>query len=263
MSKIRSKIEEINSKDEKVLSVFITSGFPDKNYFIELVVNIFNAGADILEIGIPFSDPIADGIIIQNSSQIALNNGVNISYTLECIKQIRKSISNPIILMGYANPILAYGKNKFVKDAEDCGVNGLIITDIPFEEQKIIFNTKKSKLDFISLVAPTTPVKRIKMIDKISSGFVYCVSVNGITGKNSNKEIDNKYLLTINKNITQNKSLVGFGISNPNDAKKVKPYCDGIIVGSAVIKLLLKEQIPYTKTLKLIRDLKDTLLYKN
>ncbi|PJB00378.1 MAG: tryptophan synthase subunit alpha [Ignavibacteriales bacterium CG_4_9_14_3_um_filter_30_11] len=263
MSVIKSKIEEINNKGEKVLSVFITSGFPDKNYFIELVINIFNAGADILEIGIPFSDPIADGVIIQKSSQIALNNGVNISYTFECVKQIRKFKSNPIILMGYANPILAYGKNKFVKGAEECGVNGLIIPDIPFEEQKLFFNTNKSKLDFISLIAPTTPVKRIKMIDKISSGFVYCISVNGITGKISNKEIDKKYLLTINKNISQNKSLVGFGITNPNDAKKVTPYCDGIIVGSAVIKMLLAEHMPYTKTLKLIRDIKNSLKNKN
>jgi len=263
MSVIRNQIEKINNKKEKALSIFITSGFPDKNTFSDLALNIFNAGADILEIGIPFSDPIADGNVIQKSSQIALKNGINISATFNFVRQIRKSSAKPIILMGYANPILAYNKDRFANAAIDSGVNGLIIPDVPLDEQNVFFKKSYDKLDIISLVAPTTPINRIKLIDENSKGFVYCVSVNGITGQNSDKEINNKYLGTIKKSITKNKRMVGFGISNSNDAKKVIPFCDGIIVGSAIIKKLFNENPPYNETLKLVRELKESLKNKD
>ncbi len=263
MPLIKNKIEDINCKGEKALSIFITSGFPEKNNFTELALDILNAGADILEIGIPFSDPIADGNIIQKSSQLSLNNGINVSTTFEYVRHIRMFSSKPIILMGYANPILAYGIERFAKDAYDSGVNGLIIPDVPIDEQKVFFENHFDNLDIISLVAPTTPVNRIKKIDENSNGFIYCVSVNGITGSNSDKEINNNYLNTIKNSITKNKTLVGFGISNPEDAQKVIPYCDGIIVGSAVINSLLKEQPSYKKTLKLIRELKESLKFQN
>lgn len=263
MSIIKNKIKAINDKGDKVLSVFLTSGFPNKINFTELALNIFNAGADILEIGIPFSDPIADGSVIQKSSQLALKKGINISLTFDYVQEIRKFSTKPIILMGYANPILAYGIERFAKDSFKSGVNGLIIPDIPVNEQKVFYKNHFNNLDIISLVAPTTPVNRIKMIDGESSGFVYCVSINGITGINSDKEINENYLETIKNTITKNKTLVGFGISSPNDAKKVLPYCDGIIVGSAIIKSLFKEKSPYQKTLNLVRELKNSLININ
>ncbi|HED08776.1 MAG TPA: tryptophan synthase subunit alpha [Ignavibacteria bacterium] len=263
MSMIKNQIQAINDKGDKALSVFLTSGFPNKINFTELALNVFNAGADILEIGIPFSDPIADGAVIQKSSQLALKNGINISATFEYVKEIRKSSAKPILLMGYANPVLAYGIERFAEDSYNSGVNGLIIPDVPVDEQKVFCKNYFNKLDIISLIAPTTPVNRIKMIDEESSGFVYCVSVNGITGKNSDKEINESYLRTIKNTITKNKTLIGFGISSPEDAKKVLPYCDGIIVGSAIIKSLLKEKSPYRETLNLVRELKDSLINCN
>ena len=263
MSVIKSQIEAINNKGNKALSIFITSGFPGKNNFVKLALNIFNAGADILEIGIPFSDPIADGSVIQKSSQLALKNGINISTTFKYVRQIRKASTKPIILMGYANPILAYEKKQFAKEAIDSGVNGLIIPDVPLDEQKVFLEEYYDKLDIISLVAPTTPLTRIKLIDETSKGFVYCVSVNGITGQNSDKEINDNYLSTIKKTITKNRTMVGFGISNPNDAQKIIPFCDGIIVGSAIIKKLFDDNPPYNETLKLVKELKGSLKNKN
>lgn len=259
MSIIKKHIQIINNNGEKALSIFLTSGFPDKNKFANLSLDIFDAGADILEIGMPFSDPIADGNVIQKSSQHSLNNGINISKTFDYVRRIREVSSKPIVLMGYANPILAYGKNKFINDAYHSGVSGLIIPDLPIDEQNIFLETNTNNLDIISLVAPTTPVSRIKFIDEYSTGFVYCVSINGITGKNSNKVLNNNYLSIIKSTITKSKIMVGFGISNSRDAKKVIPYCDGIIVGSAIIKSLSKEKPPYKKTLKLISELKNTL----
>ncbi len=259
MSEIRNQIEEVNNNGDKALAVFITSGFPFKNTFSELAINILSAGADILEIGIPFSDPIADGNVIQKSSRIALNNGITIPATLEYVRQIRTASAKPIILMGYANPILAYGKERFAEDAAASGVNGLIIPDLPLDEQNVFLGDCYNELDIISLIAPTTPVKRIKLIDNTSKGFVYCVSVNGITGRNSNKEINDGYLKTIKENVTKNKAMIGFGISNTNDAEKVIPFCDGIIVGSAIIKTLLEENPPYDETMSLVGNIKDSL----
>jgi tryptophan synthase alpha chain len=263
MSVIKNQIQAINNNGDKVLSVFLTSGFPNKNSFAELALNIFNAGADILEIGIPFSDPIADGAVIQRSSQYALKNGINISATFKYVQEIRKSSAKPILLMGYANPVLTYGVERFAKDSHDSGVNGLIIPDVPNSEQKVFCKNHFNNLDIISLIVPTTPMIRIKMIDEESSGFVYCVSVNGITGVNSDKEINETYLRTIKNTITKNKTLIGFGISSPDDAKKVLPYCDGIIVGRAIIKSLLKEKPPYRETLSLVRELKNSLINLN
>ena len=235
MSVIKNQIKAINDKGDKALSIFLTSGFPNKENFTELALNIFNAGADILEIGIPFSDPIADGSVIQKSSQLALKNGINISATFEYVQEVRKFSAKPILLMGYANPILAYGIERFAKDSYYSGVNGLIIPDIPVNEQKVFYKNHFNNLDIISLIAPTTPVNRIEMIDEKSSGFVYCVSINGITGINSDIEINENYLKTIKNTITKNKNLVGFGISSTNDATQALPSCHGIIVGSVIL----------------------------
>jgi len=259
MSKIEKQINEVNGKGSKVLSVFVTGGFPDKNNFTELVLNIFNAGADIIEIGIPFSDPIADGNVIQKSSQVALSNNINVNAIFNFVREIRLSTSKPIILMGYANPILSFGIQKFAEQALDSGVSGIIVPDIPMEEKSDFFGKSFDGLDIISLAAPTTSVERLRLIDANSSGFVYCVSTNGITGTDSKKEINSDYLKAVKNTIKKNKILVGFGISSPDDAAKVKPFCDGVIVGSAIINSLFSDVKPYRKTLNFIGKLKKAL----
>jgi tryptophan synthase alpha chain len=261
MSYIEDYITNKNKSNEKVLSVFLTSGFPCKNNFTELAVKILEAGADMLEIGFPFSDPLADGPIIQHSSQTALENGIDLKATFHFIKEIRKQTDKPLIMMGYANPVLSYGINKFADEARAAGVNGIIIPDIPIEEYDNFFDDNFNVLDKILLITPTTPDERIKIIDDKSSGFVYCVSVSGTTGSHlKDKPGSIEFIKRTHSVVNKNKTLVGFGISTGDDAKAYAPYCDGVIVGSAVIKSLMKDDKDFKQTLKLVSEIKKSLV---
>lgn len=258
MSIISNYIKRKNDAGEKVLSIFLTSGFPDKNNFVKLALDVLNAGADMLEIGFPFSDPLADGPIIQLSSQEALKNGINLQNTFKYVTQIRESTDKPIILMGYANPVLSYGITRFADEVKNSGTNGIIIPDVPIDEYDNFFNNSFNEIDTILLVTPTTNEERVKEIDNKSSGFVYCVSVSGTTGlHNQDKSIE--FIQRNQKLVTKNKMLVGFGISNEEDARKYIPYCDGVIVGSAVIKSLMNDDVNYKNTIEKVKKLKAAL----
>jgi len=243
MKNISEYIQSINNSERKVLSVFLTAGFPSKEKFLNYAETILNNGADMLEVGIPFSDPLADGSVIQASSQIALEQGINLDDVFELCGKLKTRTDKPIILMGYANPILKYGTNKFCANAINSGVSGLIIPDVPLEEYDSFYTTEFSSLQKIMLTTPTSSNERIKKIDELSEGFVYCVSVTGTTGTRNNfdettfKNLERTYSL-----IKKNKMLIGFGISNAESVKSFIPYCDGVIVGSAVIKLILEKK---------------------
>lgn len=261
MSFINEYIKKKNQLNEKILSVFLTAGYPDKNSFAELALNILNAGADMLEIGFPFSDPLADGPIIQYSSYEALEKGINIDSAFEFAEQIRKGTDKPLIMMGYANPVLSYGIQEFSKGAKAAGVNGVIIPDVPIEEYDSFFDGSFDCLDTILLITPTTHEDRIKTIDQKGTGFIYCVSVSGTTGSSNKNSGDTiSFLKSAYAAVSKNKMLVGFGISGPDDAEKFAPYCDGVIVGSAIIRSLRNETHPYNKTIELIRSLKSSLV---
>ncbi len=237
---IREYIDQVNGRGKKVLSVFLTAGFPNKDNFVELALRVLDAGADMLEIGIPFSDPLADGPVIQIASQTAINNGVTTDDVLRYAAEIRSKTDKPIILMGYGNPVLNYGRGRFFTDAAAAGVNGLIIPDVPLEEYDDFFATKPDELEAIMLTTPQSGDARIHEIDSLSKGFVYCVSVSGTTGARSGfSKGELSSLGHTRQKIKNNKMLVGFGISGQETAKQVLPFCDGIIVGSAVIKQLL------------------------
>ncbi len=260
MSFIKKYISQKNESGEKVLSVFLTAGFPDKNNFTELALKVLDAGADMLEIGFPFSDPLADGPIIQHSSQIALENGVNLKETLNFVKEIRSQTNKPLVMMGYANPVLSYGIKNFADDAKAAGVNGVIIPDVPIEEYENFFDNSFEGLDTILLITPTTPDERIKLIDERSSGFVYCVSVSGTTGiYHQDKSVSIDFIKRARSSVKKNKTLIGFGISNEEDAKEFAPYCDGVIVGSAIIKSLMNDDTNFTKTIEQVKKLKEAI----
>lgn len=255
MSYIRNYIDKLNNQKRKALSIFLTAGFPNKNTFVDLAKAVFDAGADLLELGIPFSDPLADGPIIQTSSTIALNNNVTSKDVLKYAEIISKHSEKPIILMGYANPINRYNKLNFFNDAVNAGVKGLIVPDIPLEEYDSFYDCDTNNLDIILLTTPTSTNERIKSIDNKSSGFVYCVSVTGTTGiKDSfgNETFEN--LKRTYSLIKKNKMLIGFGISKPDDIKNFSPYCDGVIVGSRIIKSILDSD-KLDDTLKIIAEL--------
>ena len=253
---IKERIEEINVSGKKVLSIFVTSGFPSINKFVENTNQIIEAGADMIELGMPFSDPLADGGVIQQSSHAALENGITQKQTFTFAEELKKQNDIPIILMGYANTILKYGKAQFEQDALNAGVEGLIIPDVPLEEFDEFFSSFSDKLDKILLTTPTSSTERIKKIDNSSSGFVYCVSVAGTTGIRSGfsdgviKNLHSTYDI-----IEKNKMLIGFGISKPENIKQLYPYADGFIVGSAVIKSLQNNSIEETVTL--VKSLSD------
>lgn len=237
MKKISDHIEQINKSGRKALSIFLTAGFPAKENFVELAEMILESGADMLEIGIPFSDPLADGTVIQASSQTALENGVTLKDTFHYCEKISAKTDKPLILMGYANPILKYGVKNFCKVTQSSGVSGLIVPDVPLEEYESFYADEFKNFEKILLTTPTSSDERIKEIDKLSEGFVYCVSVTGTTGiKNNFDENVLKNLERTYSIVKKNKMLIGFGISNAENVKTFLPYCDGVIVGSAVIK---------------------------
>jgi len=255
MSTIKNTIEQINNDGKKALSIFLTSGFPTIDKFIDNTNQIIKAGADLIELGMPFSDPLADGGVIQQSSQIALQNGVTQKLTFQFAEQIKKKNKTPLILMGYANTIIQYGKKQFEQDAINAGVDGLIIPDVPLEEFDDFFLPFSNTLDKILLTTPTSRKNRIIELDQKSEGFLYCVSVSGTTGVRDgfDESVTNNLKLTYEL-VKNNKILIGFGISKPENIKQLFPFADGFIVGSAIIKLLKDQKTD--ETVKLVKSLK-------
>lgn len=254
MSKIKNRIEDINNAGKKVLSIFLTSGFPSIDNFVDNANRIIEAGADLIELGMPFSDPLADGGVIQQSSQTALQNGITQKQTFQFAEEIKKQNDIPLILMGYANTLQKYGKEQFEQDAINAGVDGLIIPDVPLEEFDDFFSSFSNKLDKILLTTPTSTTNRIRNIDNSSSGFLYCVSVAGTTGiRDSFSDSVISNLKSTYNTIEKNKMLIGFGISKPENIKQLSPYADGFIVGSAVIKSLQNDGI--ASTVELVKSL--------
>jgi tryptophan synthase alpha chain len=236
MNRIAEKLQSLAARKDKALVCFLTAGFPTIDATVPLVLEIEKGRADIIELGMPFSDPLADGPVIQHSSQVALNQGITLDKILSYVKTIRQSSGIPLVLMGYLNPILAYGAEKFFIAAAKAGVDGMILPELPFEES----NRYKPILDGIGLanillVTPTTPPERIAMIDCASNGFLYCVSSTGVTGSASNI-LSGSYVAAVKNKAQKNPVLVGFGIKTPADARRIAQYADGVIVGSALIQ---------------------------
>lgn len=239
MNRIAKKFQELKSQNEKALITFVTAGDPNLNATEDLVLALASNGADIIELGIPFSDPLADGPIIQKASQRALKAGTNVSKILGLVAQLRQKTEVPLVLMTYVNPLYSFGLEEFVKEAAKVGVDGLIIPDLPFEERDLI---ERLMFDYglalIPLIAPTTPKDRIKEIIRLAQGFVYCVSVTGVTGIRGN--VSNNVEAFLNT-VVSNSNLpvaVGFGISTPEQGTRMAEVCDGVIVGSALVKLI-------------------------
>jgi len=238
-NRIESLFEKKDDK-EKVMSLFMTAGYPDINSTAELVIGFEKNGADIIELGMPFSDPLADGPTIQEASNVAIKNGITMDGIFDIVKKIRETSQIPVILMGYINPVFRYGVEKFCKKAEQAGVDGLIIPDAPIEESGLLSeHAKVHGLHMIYLVAPNTSSERMKQIDEKSDGFVYCVSVTGVTGARDGDEVAQsvqRFISRVKENVKKNPKLVGFGIKNHNDAMKISDDLDGFIVGSALIE---------------------------
>jgi tryptophan synthase alpha chain len=240
-NRLTNKLTQLRNQNDKALVLFLTAGFPKLESTVPLVLELAQAGADIIELGMPFSDPLADGPIIQASSQRAIKNGITLVSILEQVKKIRRHSEIPLVLMGYLNPILHYGQERFFADAAKAGVDGVILPEVPLEESNsFLLLTRKYHLADILLVSPATSDKRIRNIDKVTSGFLYCVSTTGVTGRSNIGNIES-YVKRVKHNAKNNPVLVGFGIKTPADAHSIAQHADGIIVGSALIQRIAEE----------------------
>ena len=237
MNRIDKKLKE----EGKLLSIYFTAGFPNLNDTADIIIKLQESGVDMIEIGLPFSDPLADGPTIQDSSMSAINNGMNTDILFNQLKDIRDKVSIPLIIMGYFNPILQYGVEKFCKKCNEIGIDGLIIPDLPIdyylENYKSIF--EQNKLYNMFLIAPQTSDERIRKIDSISKGFIYMVSSSSITGsKNSFSSEQINYFERIEKMNLNTPRIIGFGVGNKETFNATVNYSKGAIIGSAFIKNL-------------------------
>lgn len=254
-SKITNVFKTLKTENKKAFIPYIMAGDPDLDTTMEQVLMLENCGADIIELGVPFSDPLADGPTIQRAAERALKAGVALRKIIPFVKNLRQHTQIPIILMTYYNPIFKYGEEKFIKDAVNAGVDGVIIPDLPPDEASDLIDlSRKSNLDTIFLVAPTSTEKRVKKIIAASSGFIYYVSITGITGSKLVLHETFKEHLTLIRSLTTKPVAVGFGVSTPEEAYKVSRLADGVIIGSAIVKMLYEHPASAKDFIKKLRE---------
>jgi tryptophan synthase alpha chain len=236
-----SRIKELmNHKSDRLLNVYCTAGYPQLESTLQVMKALQDNGADMIELGMPYSDPLADGPIIQASGSRAIANGMTITKLFEQLKDFRNEIHVPVILMGYMNPVLQYGFEKFCVNAKAVGIDGLILPDLPVYEYETEYGPiiQKHGLDCIFLVTPETPDERVKKLDGLSAGFLYAVSSSSTTGKDKNMGDVSAYLQRLQKMNLKNRVLVGFGIKDKTTFEAACKYSSGAIIGSAYINAL-------------------------
>ena len=253
-----NRINKVFNKKKNLLSIYFTAGFPDINDTLKIIKELDKSQVDMIEIGLPFSDPLADGPTIQKSSEKALSNGMTTNLLFDQLKDLRKISDIPVVIMGYFNPILQYGIEKFCSNCKDVGIDGLIIPDLPADifkkNYKIIF--EKYKLNMMFLITPQTSNERINLIDDLSKGFIYMVSSYSVTGaKDSFDKYQIEYFKRIKKLNLSNPLLIGFGISNKKTFQAACQNSNGAIIGSAYIKYIENHGVSKTRDfVKLIKD---------
>jgi len=239
MKRIEKTFAELKKKGEKALVAYITAGYPDLGTTGQLIPALERAGVDILEVGVPFSDPTADGPVIQAASQAALRNGTTLSRVLDLVGGLRSAVGIPIVLFSYYNPIFSMGTEPFSRRAAAAGVDGVLVVDLPAEESAELRSaTDPAGIDFIPLVAPTTGADRVRKVVKAATGFVYYISVTGVTGTRGPEVEESGRNIGMIRSLTRLPVVVGFGVSTPEQAREIGGMADGVVVGSAFVKLI-------------------------
>jgi tryptophan synthase alpha chain len=255
MSRIQSAFE-----NKKAFIAFVTGGDPSLEITEQLIYTMVKAGADLIEIGIPFSDPVAEGEVIQAANERALTAGCTTDKLFDLVERVRKTVQLPLAFMTYLNPVFTYGKERFMKRCEEVGIDGIIIPDLPYEEKSELNEVcLLHNVDLISLVAPTSN-DRIRMIAKEAKGFLYCVSSLGVTGVRSEIKTDIKAMVSLAKEVSNIPCAIGFGISDPETAAIMAQDSDGVIVGSAIVKLVDKygkDCVPYV--FEFVKSMKEAI----
>lgn len=260
INRIDRKFRELRKEEKKAFIAFITAGYPNLGITEKLIYEFDKIGVDILELGVPFSDPMADGTVIQEASQEALKKNTHLIDILQLVKKVRKSVNIPICLMTYYNPIFCFPDQEFIRQAKASGVDGVIIPDLPPEEGKdFIRAANYAGLDTICFLSPTSSIERIKFVSKVAKGFIYYVSLTGVTGARNKLGEDLRKNINLIKKYTHKPVCVGFGISTALQVREVRNFTDGVIVGSAIVKkiqknvgssLLIKKVSSFVKALK-------------
>ncbi|MEM0961284.1 MAG: tryptophan synthase subunit alpha [Bacteroidota bacterium] len=237
MTRLRTHLDALRQRGETAMGLFLTSGFPAPDATLPILRAVDDAGADFIELGMPFSDPVAEGLPIQEASERALRQGASMASTFETAAAFRQQSETPLLLMGYANPVFRYGVSDFCADAASSGVDGLILPDVPPEEaEEIEGAAQRHDLSITHLIAPNTSDDRVRLVDERSTGFVYAVSVTGLTGSGLGDEDTTGAYLARARDLVEQPLLVGFGISTHADAERLSQHTDGFIVGSALIR---------------------------
>ena len=237
MNRIDRKFQDLKKTGKKAFIAFITAGFPSLSVTEKLIYAFEKKGVDILELGVPFSDPMADGPVIQEASQEALKKNTHLIDILNLVRKVRKNVNMPICLMTYYNPIFCFPDNRFISEAKKSGVDGVIIPDLPPEEGRVFIRVaKKQGLETICFLSPTSSKDRIKLISKAAQGFIYYVSLTGVTGARSKLPEDIRKNINLIKRYTRKPVCVGFGVSTVFQAREIKGIADGVIIGSAIVK---------------------------
>ncbi len=253
-SKINTTFKELRSRGKKAFIPYIMAGDPSLKTTQELILLLEEWGADIIELGVPFTDPLADGPTIQRAAERALTKKVTLKKVIKTVGNVRNKTDIPIVLMTYLNPVFKYGIDEFINDSTKAGVDGVIIPDLPPDEEKeFIGDSKKGGIDTIFLLAPTSTDERIKLVAKVSSGFIYYVSITGITGS---KILFNKNLKNMIKKIrgfSDKPVAVGFGVKTPEEAREASRLADGVVVGTSIVKIVSERGTNIEKYIKSLR----------
>lgn len=241
-SQLEDKLQGLRDRGEKGLIAYITAGYPDLDTTVETAVALAGAGVDVLELGVPFSDPVADGPVIQAAASQALAGGTTVQGVLRTVEKIRERSSIPLVLMTYYNPVYQYGPREFAADLARAGGNGIIVPDLPLEEAGVLLQAAdQNAVDLIPLVAPNTPQRRLAQMARVARGFIYCISVKGVTGGQASPGSD---LVAITAGVRRHTPLsvaVGFGISGPDQVAAIAPHCDAVVVGSALVQIMAQQ----------------------
>lgn len=244
MSRIQERFKLLKEQNKKALISFLTAGDPDIETTKKIVIEMEKRGADIIEIGVPYSDPIAEGPVIQEANKRALENGLKIKDIMEAVAEMRKDVNVPLVYLLYLNCILQYGPARFFADCKKSGIDAVIIPDLPYEEKdEIEEQALENSIDIITLVSPTSG-DRIETIAKNAKGFLYCVSSLGVTGVRKDFNTDFEEFFSYINKATKIPKALGFGISTPDHIRQLKGYCDGLIIGSAIVRKIAESSSP-------------------
>lgn len=258
---IHAAFSAAQSQGRAALMPYFTLGFPTQHASMAVIQALASSGADLIELGIPFSDPLADGPVIQNSTQVALDQGMTVSGCLNLVSDLRaRGVRQPLLLMGYINPILSYGIDRYTTDAAASGVDGLIVPDLPMEEANILEEAcRRQSLALVYLAAPTSPMERIASLAQRTSGFLYMVSLAGVTGARSQLPPGLAEFVKRTRTLAKTPLAVGFGISTPEQACSVGQLVDGVIIGSALIKAVENSPDPAQSAAQFLSQIRSAL----